>query len=90
VPGESLCGSAETIPALVPCDEDETFSRASLMEGWKRDETGSRCAVKGDVDAYELRLRRGFPDKTDAATNRRWVTADTPPIKRTMRTWTGK
>ncbi len=37
------------------------------------------CAVKGDVDACEFRPRRGFPDKTDAATNRRWVTADTPP-----------
>jgi len=38
------------------------FSRASRMEGWTRDETGSRYAVKGDVDAYEIRLRRGFPD----------------------------
>jgi len=44
-----------------------------------RDETGFRYAVKGDVDACELRPRRGFPDKTDAARNRRWVTADTPP-----------
>jgi hypothetical protein len=65
---------------LVPCDDDGMFSRASLMEGWCRDETGIRYAVKGDVDACELRPRRGFPDKTDAATNRRWVTADTPPI----------
>jgi hypothetical protein len=32
------------------------------MEGWMRDETGFRYAVKGDVDACELRLRRGFPD----------------------------
>src|SRR2546430_483479 len=29
------------------------FSRASLMEGWTRDETGSCCAVKGDVDACD-------------------------------------
>ena len=49
------------------------------MEGWRRDETGPCCVVKGDVDADDFRLRRGFPDKTDAATNRRWVTADTPP-----------
>ena len=62
VPGESLCGSAETIPVPVPCDDDGMFSRASRMEGWTRDETGSRYAVKGDVDACELRLRRGFPD----------------------------
>ena len=80
VAGESLGRSAETIPALVPCDDDGMFSRASLKEGWMRDETGSYYAVKGDVDACELRPRRGFPDKTDAATNRRWVTADTPPI----------
>ncbi len=62
VSGESLCGSAETIPVPVPCDDDGMFSRASRMEGWTRDETGSHYAVKGDVDAYELRLRRGFPD----------------------------
>ena len=62
VSGESLCGSAETIPVPVPCDDDGMFSRASRMEGWTRDETGSHCAVKGDVDACELRLRRGFPD----------------------------
>jgi len=62
VSGESLCGSAETIPVPVPCDDDGMFSRESRMEGWTRDETGSRYAVKGDVDAYELRLRRGFPD----------------------------
>src|SRR5438132_11400419 len=62
VSGESLCGSAETIPVPVPCDDDGMFSRASRMEGWTRDETGSHCAVKGDVDAYELRRRRGFPD----------------------------
>ena len=80
VAGESLCRGAETIPVLVPCDDDGMFSRASLMEGRTRDETGPYCAVKGDVDAYEFRPRRGFPDKTDAATNRRWVTADTPPI----------
>src|SRR3989442_11948731 len=29
------------------------FSRASLMEGWTRDETGSCCAVKGNVDACD-------------------------------------
>ena len=62
VSGESLCGSAETIPVPVPCDDDGMFSRASRMEGWTRDETGSHCAVKGDVDARELRPRRGFPD----------------------------
>ena len=37
----------------VPCDDDGMFSRASLMEGWTRDETGSCCAVKGDVDACD-------------------------------------
>ena len=26
-----------------------------------------------------FRPRRGFPDEMDAALNRRWVTADTPP-----------
>jgi len=56
------------------------------MEGWCRDETGIHYAVKGDVDACELRPRRGFPDKTDAATNRRWVTADTPPITQSLAT----
>src|SRR5881296_1394325 len=29
------------------------FSRASRMEGWTRDETGSCYAVKGDVDACD-------------------------------------
>src|SRR5205809_2543399 len=29
------------------------FSRASLMDGWTRDETGSCYAVKGDVDASD-------------------------------------
>src|SRR5207249_662538 len=29
-------------------DDDGMFSRASRMEGWTRDETGSHCAVKGD------------------------------------------
>src|SRR6266705_2201252 len=53
VSGESLCGSAETIPVPVPCDDDGMFSRASLTEGWTRDETGSCCAVKGDVDACD-------------------------------------
>ncbi len=62
VPGESLCGGAETIPVPVPCDDDGMFSRASRMEGRMRDETGFRYAVKGDVDACELRRRRGFPD----------------------------
>jgi len=37
----------------VPCDDDGMFSRASLMEGWTRDETGSCYAVKGDVDACD-------------------------------------
>ncbi len=37
----------------VPCDDDGMFSRASRMEGWTRDETGSCCAVKGDVDACD-------------------------------------
>ena len=62
VSGESLCGSADTIPVPVPCDDDGMFFRASRMEGRTRDETGPHCAVKGDVDAYELRRRRGFPD----------------------------
>ena len=42
---------------------------------------GPCCAVKGDVGACDFRWRRGYPDKTDAATNRRWVTAGTPPPK---------
>ena len=57
VAGESLCGSAETRPGLVPCDEDGTTSRTFLMEGWKRDETGSHYAVKGDVDACDRSAR---------------------------------
>src|SRR3989454_6682822 len=48
VSGESLCGSAETIPVPVPCDDDGMFSRASRMEGWTRDETG-----------FPLRCERG-------------------------------
>ena len=65
----------------VPCDDDGTALPGGVSDGGlvSRDETGSGCAVKGEIDACELRLRRGFPDKTDAATNRRWVTADTPP-----------
>ena len=80
VAGESLCRGAETIPGLVPCDDDGTV--LSRRPGWRAGigmKRASCCAVKGDVDACELRPRRGFPDKTDAATNRRWVTADTPP-----------
>jgi hypothetical protein len=52
--GESLCGSAETIPFRY---------RVTMMAGTSRilsdggpvlgDETGSHCAVKGEIDASE-------------------------------------
>src|SRR2546430_7986271 len=73
VSGESLCGSAETIPVPVPCDDDGMFSRASRMEGGRRDERGSNCAGKGVVEAGRFGGGGGFPVWPDAARNGRGV-----------------
>ncbi len=45
VAGESLCGGAETIPGRYRVTMMGRLSRASLKEGWIRDETGPllRC-----------------------------------------------
>jgi len=44
-------------------------------------ETSARV-VKGIIGTDERRPRRGYPDQTNVATNRRWVTAGTPAIFR--------
>ena len=54
LPGESLVRERRNDTRPVPCDDDgTTLPGSSLMEGWLRDETGSRYAVKGEIDASE-------------------------------------
>ncbi len=56
--GETQSGGAETKPGQFQM----TMTGEELREGLVEDETGPCYAVKGAVDACDLRQRRGYPD----------------------------